>query len=231
MITRNLTIALIISFGLHIIFMSAVLLKTPDDFGRIRSYTRVDFLGPILKKTAFDIMLENADPLMKTTYRYKDFIKQSGYLEVAAGRRTMNVSEFPEHLERNMETEIIGSISAAKAVPEFVLDLETETLISAEDFGYTIDSGFGEREVIYKPEEPTVTKGLYGDKETFNIIVKVLVGSSGTVRKTEPLTTTGYSEVDMLAAKYVKGWIFEPTEDTDSVEEWYDIDVVIGVWE
>ena len=63
MISRNLSIALLVSIGVHVLGMSAVTIINPDIPGRGQPYTRVDFLGPLLGKTAFDIMIENSDGL------------------------------------------------------------------------------------------------------------------------------------------------------------------------
>lgn len=60
MMIRNLFIALLASLAVHILWMSAIAITVPEDFHRVRTYTRIDFLGPILQKTAFDMALESA---------------------------------------------------------------------------------------------------------------------------------------------------------------------------
>ena len=81
-IGRNLRIALLISFGVHILAVSGVEIIAPEDFRKRPKYTRIDFLGSILKKTAFDIMLGNVDPLVNGTYGSVFSLPQEGYLKV-----------------------------------------------------------------------------------------------------------------------------------------------------
>ena len=68
--SRNFRIALLISLGIHIFCMSIITITNPVVREKMKSYSRVNFLGPLLRKTAFDIMLENANPVVRTTYRH-----------------------------------------------------------------------------------------------------------------------------------------------------------------
>jgi len=226
MINRNLRIALLLSLGLHVFMMSAVTIITPEGIGRTRAYTKVDFLGPILKKTAFDIMIENASPILKTTYRYANVVTQSGYLDISVSKREPFVQEFPEYLENNMDSFVMDYLSAPKAVPDFSLE---------SNFNDSISSGRWNsdylrkrvRRVIYKPDPPVIMRSLYGGEENYKVKVKALVSEDGNVRQSEPLTTTGYPELDIMGSKFVQGWIFEPAESPAGADEWIEVDVML----
>ena len=59
MFNRSMGIAFLVALSIHVLCMSAVTIINPKYDGRMKAYTRVDFLGSILRKTAFDIMLED----------------------------------------------------------------------------------------------------------------------------------------------------------------------------
>jgi hypothetical protein len=227
MIGRNLRIALLISLGVHIVGMSAVTIIAPDDFKKARPYTRVDFLGPILKKTAFDIMLENISPAAITTYRYMFLSPRSGDLKIAIPKRKSTIQEFPEYLENSMDALVMDFLESSKSVPDFGLDLGMNNFMLGK-WGNEDVKGTNERNVIYRPEAPSIMRALYGDEDTFKIRVKVLIGRDGNIKKVEPLTTTGYPRLDITASKFVRGWIFEPSKDAIAADEWQEVDVILN---
>ena len=227
MISRNLRIALLLSLGVHIVGMSAVAIIAPDNIKRARSYTRIDFLGPILRKTAFDIMLENVNPVMVTTYRYSFLSSQSGALKVPVSKRRSTVQEFPKYLENSMDTLVMDFLTSSKIVPDFALNLEIDDFGPGR-WGTDHIEEAKQRKVIYRPEAPSVMRALYRGEETFRIRVRVLIDRAGNVKKVEPLTTTGYPRLDITASKFVRGWIFEPREDAAIADEWQEVDVILN---
>jgi TonB family protein len=222
MIGRSLRIAIGISLGMHIFAMSAVTIVTPENIGRIKGYPRVDFLGPILEKTAFDIMLESATPVVKTSYSWEPLPFESGYLKASSPGRITMAHGFPQHLESRMDNTIFPTLTGYKGVPDFFLDLKEETLRQE-------DLSAGERKIIYTPEPPFFVKGLYGGKETILVRVKALVSPEGNVKSTEPVTTSGYPQLDILATKFVRSWIFEPKKEGG--DEWVVLEVILNTGE
>jgi hypothetical protein len=221
MIDKNLRIAFGISLGIHIFALSAVMIVVPD-LGRKRNFTRVDFLGPILEKTAFDIMLENANPVAVTSYSWGSLPFGARHLEVSSPGKMTFKQDFPEHLEYSMDSLIIGSLADYKTVPDFYLDAGKERLTPQS-------WNPGKRRVIYTPEPPYIMRGLYGGKDVINMQVRVLVSPRGDVRKVEPVTTTGYPQLDILAAKFARSWMFERKEGGE--DEWLVLDVKINTKE
>ncbi|NQT32394.1 MAG: energy transducer TonB [Candidatus Omnitrophica bacterium] len=228
MIGRTLRIALLVSLGVHVIGMSAVTIIAPGGPERAKTYTRVDFLGPILKKTAFDIMLENVNPVVKTTYRHMMASPGSGQLEIAVPKQETVIREFPEYLENNMDALISDFLKGTKTVPEFYAGFETDELLMNNWAPLARDKE-NERKVIYKPGQPFIMRGFYGDRESFRVKMKVLINSDGNVKAVEMLVTTGYPNLDITASKHVKGWIFEPSESRDP--EWRKVDVILNTGE
>jgi hypothetical protein len=219
MIDRSLRIALGISLGVHIFAMSAVVIITPDDAGRKKSFTRVDFLGPLLEKTAFDIMLESANPIVRTSYSWGYMPFGSSSLKVSSpGRMTFKPETFPASFESIMDNAVLDSLKDYKATPDFFLKTRKDLLRQKKWMP-------SKRNIMYRPEAPFFEKDLYGGKEAVNASVRALVSPDGKVKSIEPVTTTGYPQLDILAAKYVKSWIFEPR--IGSEDEWVAIEVIL----
>jgi hypothetical protein len=227
MIGRGLGIALLVSLTIHIFGMSAVTIITPEDLRRSGPYTRVDFLGPILKKTAFDIMLENAEPLMSTTYQYSPLDAHDSYLDVVITKRKPAVPEFPDRLESDMDAFVIGYLTGAKTVPGIKLDFAGKSPVFRGWSGMDKASP-RTRAVVYKPEAPLIMRSRYGDETSFKVRLKVLIGKDGDVKRVEPLTTTGYPDLDMTASKFVKGWIFEPRKGIAEEDEWQEVEIILN---
>ncbi len=229
MISRNLRIALAISIGIHITAISAVSIVTPEGIGRVKPYTRVDFLGPILNKTVFDLMIENVSPMIQTTYKrsFGDTTAE-GRLRIVVPRTEVTVQEFPRHLEDNMDTDLLDFFSGYKQVPDPLMDFAQEEELSPVKWGRWGDETVeetAERRVVYRPDPPSIMRGLYGAKNVFTLKVRVLVSTGGGVRKAEPLTTTGYPQLDIIATKYASSWIFAPAEDKVVGEEWREVEI------
>lgn len=226
MIGRNLTIALVVSLGVHVFSMSAVTIITPDDMRHKGAYTSVDFLGPILKKTAFDIMLENVAPSMSTTYRYAGFSPQDSYLTIAVTKRESLVPAFPEYQDSKMDTLVLDFLTETKTVPGLNLGLGSNRYM-LPGWGQGESARASARRVIYKADPPVIMSGFYGDKTEYQIKVDVLVGPDGKVKQAEPLTTTGYPQLDIMASEFVRSWIFEPQQKSTGQDEWHIVEVIL----
>lgn len=203
---------------MHIFAMSAVMIVTPGNMDRKKGYTRVDFLGPILEKTAFDIMLESTNPVVKTSYSLGDLPFGFRDLKVPSPGRMSFEQEFPRHLEDSRDNVILDALIGYKTVPDFYLDVRDAMLNSQT---WSPD----QRKVVYTPDPPFIMKSLYGGKDFIDIRVRALVGPDGNVKKTEPVTTTGYPQLDSVAAKFVRSWIFEKKKAGG--EEWIILEVVL----
>lgn len=221
MLGKNFRIALLLSIGLHIIGMSVITIITPEDIWRARQYTKVNFLGPIFKKTAFDIMLENVNSVVRTACIYTIPACQKESLEIAVLKKDVLVWNFPEYPGKNIDSSILGFLSGTKVSPDRI-----SRFLKPETVEETEGQNMRKRTVIYRPETPIIVSILYG-KKTFAIKISALVDEDGNVKKTELVTTTGYPQLDIMAAKYVKNWIFEPGKTAEKRNEWQTVDAVI----
>jgi hypothetical protein len=228
MLTRNLAIALVASLGIHILGMTAVTIITPEDFFKTEPFTKVTFLGPILEKTAFEMMVEGSDPVARTRYTLGTLSGADKYLRVSITKVDTGPVGTSSLYESNMDLMIRGFLSGNKITPSVMFGLDPADALMKE-WNMGSEEVAGRRKVAYRPELPVVTKGLYGQADAFSVKVKALLDGGGRVIRAEALTTTGYPGLDISATKYVKGWIFEPTLDADERGEWVEVDVILKV--
>lgn len=116
--------ALLISVGIHVFFMTAVVIVNPAAREKIRSLTRVDFLGPLLKKTAFDIMLESANPVVRASYSHLPLDSGFGPLRAAPPERLTLAEELSRYyLDEGLEAPVLDFLADAKSIPKFLLNV------------------------------------------------------------------------------------------------------------
>jgi len=213
---RNFRIALLLSLGLHIFMMSAVVIINPAANRKIRNYTKVDFLGPLLKKTAFDIMLESSAPGFETRYSFGMADQQQGYLKVRRSKRRFSTEKFPEYGVAVADGTRYDELALAdKSTPEYMLIKSAKPVYG--------DTQGAKRKVLYKPEFPGALAKKDGSEGAASIRAKVLVSGNGTVKDVVLLTTSGYPVQDIQALKYIRGWIFEPVVGAE--DEWEEVEV------
>lgn len=223
--SRALVLALMISLGVHIIVMSAMNIVAYEGPGRNKPYTRVDFLGPILGKTAFEMTLAHVPSRSGAVTGNEALGPEAEALKVRYSGKPGAAQEARSAQEQAMDTEIKGFLAGEKVTPEHRRQPARGAYAAAPAAG-AVQAG-AVRKVVYRPEAPVFMKDLYGDKRSFRVKVRVLVNGDGNVMRTEPLTTTGYSQLDMTAAKYIERWVYEPGRGGMSGEEWLEEEVVL----
>ncbi len=222
MISRDLRLALMISLGVHLTFFSVVTIVNPAAFIKITPYTKIQFLGPLLKKTVFDIMLESANPQSKINYSQLPQELFANSLKVTSpGRRAIEEAANVIFSDTEYESMIEEHLVDIKTVPDF-LRLPEPVLKGA---GFTKNT----RKVIYRPEAPLVSSDLYKGTSAFRVTFRILVSPEGSVKSAGYITTSGDPQIDILAKKYVSGWIFEPRRDDKAEDEWQEKEVILDV--
>ncbi len=221
---RDLRIALMISVGLHVFFMSAVVIINPASGTKIKPYTRVDFLGPLLKKTAFDIMLETANPVVRTSYSRLLLSPAPERLKAAPPEIRVPVEDRSRYyLDGWLQASVRDLLTEPKSVPGFLLRTDSYLDIPWDRHGG--------RRLIYKPDPPVLTRGLYGDAEQFRIKLRVLVSAEGTVVSSEPVVMSSHPQLDIIASRFVRTWIFEPRAAAGNEDEWEEAEVILRAGE
>ncbi|MFA6636850.1 MAG: energy transducer TonB [Candidatus Omnitrophota bacterium] len=204
---NNLIIAVLVSAFAHLFFMSAVTIVTPEDIFKTEPFTRVTFLGPILEKTAFDIMVgdDYGEIAHGTTLVPGDLMISD--LSPSPPGRGYIASRFPYHEGEKMTGRTREFLEGVKISPHiFFRD------VSAVDRGSNRNKDFSnshsEQNVIYRPPPPVIMKDLYGDKEYFTVRVTGFVDGTGDVKDAKVKVSSGHFPVDTEALKHFSAWRF-----------------------
>ncbi len=195
--------ALAISLSGHLFLLFFVtIIVVPVTFQKPRVYT-VSFLGPILEKTAFEIMIDkNMDSEHEASGRPMYFSHSS--------------PRFTDPLIAGGKRDVIQIGSGGAALESFKISppfQHTDVQIkqaqqNQKDF--LIEGPLARREILFKPQAPVVPERLGLRQESFIVEVKIEVPAAGNVDKTTLLASSGYPDIDLAAIKYVKGLKFSP---------------------
>ncbi|MBI4335803.1 MAG: TonB family protein [Candidatus Omnitrophica bacterium] len=215
---RIFNTAFLISVSWHIFCMlcfTIVVLPTSLPMSKI---TNVSFLGPILEKTAFELMLE----------------KKSESERVFYGGPMSAGGVIVDHEEKAP-----GDISA---MDYFFEGAGTETRIKTDDlfgqfkyrppFRQATSGGPDEerpaaaREILYKPEAPVAAKQAGYAGESFAVELKFKIAPNGWVENVTLLASSGYTDVDLAAINYVKAFRFAPLDNRHE-DEWDNIKLTL----
>ena len=221
MFNKSFLIAIMISFSIHLFWIFSVNVVVPGKKMIEKVYTQIEFLGSILGKTAFDIMLERSDPY-GISYQENKSLGEDNFLRTSNEKQDIIIGGVKPHYEKYFDSVIHASLLAKKVLPDiFLIQHEHK-----KNKYYTNEIIEG-RKVIYKPIHPLVYNVEYGGNDVFKIKLKVFITPSGKVKMVEPINTTGYPEIDMIAVKYFRGWIFEPLIDSYDYDGWMEIEVLV----
>ena len=130
--------------------------------------------------------------------------------------------------EIDLDSGLIDFFKDNKIVPDLVLGQEPLGRFSPDEWETKKGGAKARRQVVYRPEPFFLVKGQYGNKNFFKIKVNVLIDAEGKVRGAEPLTTTGHPQIDIMALKYVRGWIFGPDKSADGSGEWQEVEIILS---
>lgn len=214
---------LLVSLAVHVVGMSMITIIVPRGMDRLKTYTRVDFLGAVFQKTAFDIMLESTDAFYKGDVCNQVIQPQyMEYLRTHIRKQRPMSKELPANLEDKMDETVKNFLKGDKIIPKIFSNFETSKSKNR-------DTLFGEnlRTIVYSPEKTFIQYGLYGNKKSFKVKFKALLGEDGDIKTTELITTTGYPQLDMVAAKLLKESMFKFSENIREQNEWCEIEVIL----
>ena len=194
-------------------------------------YQEIGFLGPILEKTAFDIMLEGVAPQRETLYARTALFLDEVYLKPEGPKRIVLKEFIPDDVLGKFSFNIREYISSKKEEPSYYEDSVKRLYEKrSENTVLIIEGPVGGRGVMFRPhEKPSVPKGLYGDAEEYMVKLKFFVTQSGIVYDTEPVISSGYPGIDMQAVNFLKKWRFSPSSVIDEAKtDWGMMEVRVA---
>ena len=209
---RAFNLSIVFSFLWHLFWLTVIGVVITPSIQLSNAYQEVDFLGPILEKTAFDIMVENVKPQAETLYAREALFIDNVYLKPKGPERKV-LTVFSVSKAQERFTYVVKEyIRENKEIPTYFSE-DLRMIYAKRDVTRKlpfVEGPIQERELIFKPQPVTVPRGLYSDDERYIVKVKFFVSENGIVRDVEPLQSSGYPEIDLRAIRFVKNWRFSP---------------------
>jgi TonB family protein len=181
--------------------MTIVTVVTPDDLFKTEPFTRVTFLGPILEKTAFDIMVGGEgggaggrEPLIPGSFVKTDLEVSPFDVDIFSYR---GFSEGRSEMYKMAKEDLLSD----KEEPDMFFGTSRNL------------AKHPERNIVFRPVPPVVSASDSGGKEYFRVSVGADISSSGDVEGAWVTVTSGFPEADNEALRYVRGWKFRPVEE------------------
>lgn len=174
-------------------------------------YQEVGFLGPILEKTAFDLMVEEVKPQAETLYAKSTLFFNETYLKPEGPERKV-LKEFAAGTIPDRFAFFENFVKDTREIPLYITQgiRAPYAKMRKKKPSVTMEGPAGEREVIFKPRPLTVLRGLYGDADEYRIRLKFFVSEDGITYDLKPVVSSGYPEIDLQAMRFLKRWRFSP---------------------
>lgn len=204
-------LAVVFSTVWHLFCIFAIGIVVTPSVRSNNAYQEVDFLGPILEKTAFDLMVDQAIPKSETLYSSSVLLSESTYLKPRGPRR--RIPEVPRPVVMSKRFGFIRDHGRdKKEIPRYIAE-NIKNFVSKPDKEQLLLAVAGparKREIIFKPKALAIPRGLYGDQEDYRLELKFFVASNGIVYDATPAVSSGYPEIDLEAIRFLKRWRFSP---------------------
>ena len=193
---RTLNIAILISVLWHFLFI--FLVKPVFPTGHTAGHnTSIAFLGDILEK----IIPENEKSFIQSHSPLKNKIDE---LEPGASGFISTQSE---------KKDFLYSISDRSSLNLNIYRKREATRVNFSDF--FIKGSARDRVIIYKPDLNKSTVLPSDFNSDFSANIKFIISKDGFVKYAECITSSGFSEIDHAAIRYVRKWQFVPAPDDD----------------
>lgn len=221
---RYFTIALAISAFCHLACMSFVTIVILPERAAAHEYTSVSFLGPILEKTALEIVMANKPAGIET--RYSRLLLYRGDADIGSGA-AISIGAggiLPSLGDAAIGSFYTASLSGKKALPP---PGGSKAGSSKPDKGIPAGDEFGRR-LIYRPAFPELPPWVDG-RLSYTVELRFKISGSGDVEAVEPFVSSGLPDVDMIGIRYVKSWRFEHLADGAAADDgWKVVRLTLG---
>lgn len=210
----NIAAALILSVLAHFFFMTFVTVVAPEDFFKTEPFTRVTFLGPILEKTAFDIMVAGEGGVSGG----REALVPEGFLNPDLHQALSEKDDAIPARYISVGTEVLRRVDKylvpEKLAPRFYSRGQySGTAPEGQSGPERLADQYGGRKVLFRPPTPLVAVDGIAVKKYFTVKLSAAVTVSGDVIDVSVARTSGYLFADSEAMKYLRAWKFQSVND------------------
>jgi hypothetical protein len=188
------------------------------DMARIRT-TRAAFLGDFLDKSL----------LKEDLSSYKDKEKRTDSSIFFMEEADIDLAILPERIffKERKEAKVYSSGGFKEGYEEEALLSSVSRTVELKYERIIISGPLKGRGLLYLPQEPDVPQWLK-DEGRFTVKYKVYADRHGRVVFLEQLSSSGNTEIDLLAGRYLRKIRFSRAPEFDVDEQWGIIEVKLG---
>lgn len=218
---RNLSIAILISMSWHLvcIFSFTPILVS----GNIRkNAAKISFLGSILDK----FIAVQEKPLDLNRISVIEKIRDSG-----SERLNLPYAEYPNEAtlllpqasldsgdtQPDKENIVFSEDKSKEGI--FKIHHERKKRERMEFNDVLLSGGVKNRAVLYKPELPKISVLPSDFSFDYQVAVKFRISRHGFVESPECIISSGSTEIDQAAMRYIRKWQFVPDEEVSGLQE------------
>lgn len=225
---KSFNLAFLVSLSWHLFLMLFVtIVILPANFKMAKTST-VSFLGPLLEKTAFELMLEQKIPTRQVLFTQPMYPKTNllSYNEKGLnGLKFDTVFSTPKTEDIEINTrELFGDFKFTPSFQQAGLDIGRERtkqdlFTQREQENFFIEGPLANREILFKPELPAIPKRVEEGQDSFVVELKFELLPDGRVGDVCLLASSGYPDIDLIAINYVTGFKFSPLDSGAGLKE------------
>ena len=205
---RIFIIAFSFSLVWHLLWMSSVSIVVPENL-KLVGTSGISFLGPILDKTAFDMIMEDRPDFIDTTYRLPSlFLDSLMLLELPSGDEEFDRGIISVPNKEKAYVSLRDLMGEVKKTPTYLREPFSSVPRKMTPSG--LEGPVSARAVLFKPELPKLPQMFDVRDRQFSIKLKFYVLPDGKVESAEPVLSSGYPDIDLQGIRYIKNWQFEP---------------------
>ena len=226
---RVFNLSIVFSTVWHLFWICAIGIVVTPSVQPTNVHQEIGFLGPILEKTAFDLLAEDVKPQAETLYVSSALFHDKVFLKPEGPGRKVRKEFLPEALPDRFVFFLREYIKDTREIPPYLAYTTGVSRLGPESKkAPELEGPAAERGIIFKPDFPAVPAGLYGDSEEYVVKLKFFVSGKGLVYDVAPVVSSGFPEIDMEATKFLKRWRFSPfTAGKKSESDWGIVTVAI----
>jgi len=205
--------ALLLSFLWHIFCFFAVIIVISPVTTRAERFSKINFIGAILDKDSFSYYKQKGN---FAHYYKRDIIgklkREEGIVIPSSEQRLKYAKRLGAYINKPYSGSITEVIKEKKELPQRPPLLMEELGLM---YSSKIKSEVANRQILFKPSVPIVHRTFQAGKvpskgESFEIKLRFLVSPKGKVVFIEKMKSCGYSDIDLIAIRYIKKWQFAP---------------------
>ena len=198
----------LISFFIHLlgIFIFYIRVESPIQFP-LSSSSHIAFLGSLLDEKVFQMIpLER----IETKREKKDWVSWELLKPITTFPDNIQPSEI---LKDMSELELGTKVKLEnRSGPFYVIKTNSFVLASVQSMTIKMEGEVQKRTILYHPDLPKYPSSIIQFPRECDVVIHFRVSPKGLIQQIERVISSGESDLDILAIRYLRQWRFAPLQ-------------------